>query len=642
MASYRQLPNRIFSPMPKAEGTYRAEIDGLRALAVIPVVLFHANAEWLENGFIGVDIFFVISGYLIAGLLMGNDRDHNFPIRQFYERRIRRIAPALITVIICTALLSFFVASPFRMIEIAKSIVAACLFAANFWFLSRDVYFATPSTFQPLIHLWSLAVEEQFYIGFPLVLALLARYSRVHKVAALSALAVGSLGYSQYLSAYQANAAFFRPDTRSWELLLGALCTFCPPVAARWREPFALLGVTLISLAYIALPKPSAPNLLALPVCFGASLVILGAGRETWTGRVLGTKWLVLIGLASYSLYLWHQPLLALARIAKLGPLSGFETAEVLAISFALSLLTWRFVEMPTRQRDLISGRSILAGATAGTAVLLIFAVSALATMGFAFRYGGEAGRYLATVDFLNDDSDARKAAIRMGTCQFRADMSPPIDKFLQNWNCAGSESGKGILVVGDSHAAELAAGFKLNGMDIGQMTGAGCWLAPQKMTRECRALFDLVTSRRGQFKTIVMANDQTYKIYTESEIQSVLAYWGRLHLPIVWLSDMPQFSALNDRKVKNLAKFASDMAGEYPILLDAAQSNYRTMNRIAAGRFEVLDSSSTYCSISSDKHSCLPYEPGVGWLALETGHLTPLGARLFVKSLLARYRAFE
>ena len=629
--------SKIIKFRPASEKNYIAEIDGLRALAVIPVILFHANVEVFENGFLGVDMFFVISGFLITSLITRDKENDPISLLEFYQRRTRRIMPALIVVMAGTAAMSVAITTPVRMVEIAKTIVASTTFWANFWFLGHNTYFATPSTHHPLIHIWSLSVEEQFYILFPFVLILLSRFqfSYRSKFITLTILAIASIGYSQYLSATQADSAFFRPDTRAWELLLGSLCTFCPPLPTRWKGGVVLVGIALIFLAYFVLPRPQAPNLLSLPACLGASLVILGAGGKSLPNRMLSTGWLVFLGLISYSLYLWHQPLLALARIEKLEPLSGIETATVLAISFILAISTWYFVEIPTRNRDLVSARKIVTGAVVGTVALLSFSIFAISTTGFIFRYEDGMARYLATIDPLDDLGSARKAAIRMGVCHFRKDMSPPIEDFLANWHCTGGRTGRGILVVGDSHAADIAAGFMLNGVEIGQMTGAGCGLAPKYMSRDCQKLFEHISDHGAEFKMIIMANDQTGTIYSKSDIDDIMAYWGKMHLPIIWMSDMPHFPGINDMRIKNKISYGSDMTGDYPILLDDARLNYKTMNDMSEKRFQVIDSSEIYCSISSDNGRCLPYSTDAGWLAFASGHLTAVGSRLFVKKLL-------
>lgn len=619
--------------------TYRPEIDGLRAIAVLPVVLFHGGVPLFENGNLGVDIFFVISGYLIASLLFADRPQGRLRLQDFYERRVRRIAPALVVVTLVTAVAGFFILTPTRMIELAQSIIAAFTLSANFWFMSQATYFATPTTLQPLIHLWTLAVEEQFYLLFP-ILILLTRTVRPSLMfwGLLLCCAV-SIAISQFVAAADANQAFFRPDTRAWQLILGALCSLIPRRSVPAKEFVSIAGVALLAGAFFVLPRPVAPTLLALPCAFGTALVIVGASRDTVVGRCLSLRPVVFVGLVSYSFYLWHQPLLALARIYKSVPLAMPETLLLILTAFALSALTWSFVERPARDRRLMSFRPVLGLATTGAAVAVMFAVGAIASSGYAFRYGDKADAYFAAVDLLDASTAARTTAIRMGICHFRVDRSPPLKEFLRDWSCPGDSTGNGVLVVGDSHAADIAAGFRLNGMEVAQMTGAGCGLSPNFMSDDCREMFDFISSRSEQkahFRYLVVANDQTQKKYTAEDVDASLAYWGKLDIPIFWLSDMPQFEALEDRKASNLLDYGDAMSGPYPLSLKEAEANYRWLLEAAAGRFAVMNSADIYCSFASHEGVCLPFQKAAGWLASSSGHLTALGARLFIAAWLA------
>jgi len=616
---------------------YRPEIDGLRALAVVPVILFHAGVPHFDGGFLGVDVFFVISGYLITRILYDGHGSAGAVLVGFYERRIRRIAPALILVVAATFFLAIALVPPWRLVEISKSIVAAGTFTANFFFLRQDVYFATPSEYLPLQHLWSLAVEEQFYIVYPLLFLALTRLSNRRRAWVLAGLAVASLAYSHALATSMGSAAFFRPDTRAWEILLGALCVFVPPVPGRWRGLLALLGVGLILLAYFVLPAPLAPTLQSLPVCLGAALVILAAGGDTLAGRILGLWPIAFVGLISYSLYLWHQPLLALARIANHGALSAGQTAGVLFVCLALSLLSWQLVEKPARNPRVTPRRRVMVGSLAATVLLLCGATFASETHGLAFRYDGAARAYLLSVDPQDDSVEGRFAAVGTGVCQYNPDKGPGLEEFLRNWNCVGDATGQGILVVGDSHGGDLAAGYRLNGLNVGQMTGAGCLVVPSRMSPACRAIFDHVFSHPGQYKRLVMGLNQTRsRQLRPEEMDAFVAYWGQLKLPLVLLSNRPQFPALTDERQENRLRLGDDMNGTYTIRLEAAEANYPHTRALAAGRFEVINSAEIYCAIATEAGTCKPFLRGSGWLAMESGHLSVLGARLFVARLLA------
>ena len=231
-----------------------------------------------------------------------------------------------------------------------------------------------------------------------------------------------------------------------------------------------------------------------------------------------------------------------------------------------------------------------------------------------------------------------------MGVCHFREDMSPPLDLFLTAWNCTGSGRGFSILVVGGSHAADKAAALKLNGVDVGQMTGAGCSVVPSRMSRTCRQMFDEILQRQvqtKQYETIILATQQLdlstgdSARYTAEDVDEAIEFWKPMGGELLWLSDMPEFTALEDRKAENLLVRSDAMSGSYPVTIEQAHSNFDFMHSLERGRFSTLDSASLYCAITAAEGGCLPFVEGRGWVALPVGHLTALGAHLFGEQLL-------
>lgn len=337
---------------------YRREIDGLRALAVIPVVLFHAGFTAFQGGFVGVDVFFVISGYLITSIVLEENRRGTFTLRAFYIRRARRILPALLVVLACSGPAAWFLLLPSDTRDFAESVLAALFFVSNVLFWLESGYFDTASTLKPLLNTWSLGVEGQFYLLFPLfaLLVLRKRGERGLWLGALAGFAL-SLGAAQWLTSSSPAAAFYLLPTRAWELLLGVLVAL---VLDRWPAPFgarlagllALLGIGAILLAVFAydatVPFPGLPALLPT---LGAALVILGARSGTLAQAILGNRLLVGIGLISYSLYLWHYPLFVFHRWTTIdGGASIAERWGLIALATILSLLTWVLVERPFRR----------------------------------------------------------------------------------------------------------------------------------------------------------------------------------------------------------------------------------------------------------------------------------------------------
>lgn len=294
---------------------YRREIDGLRALAVLPVILFHAGFETFSGGFVGVDVFFVISGYLITTIILAELEQGKFSIVNFYERRARRILPALFLVMIVCISFAWFWLLPSDMKLFAKSFVAVSLFSSNILFWRESGYFDTAAELKPLLHTWSLAVEEQYYVLFPLFLIVTWRFGKRWVIGTLVVVAVLSLAAAEWGSTAKPAATFFLLPTRAWELLIGTFVAFYLQGTTTWqpsrvlREVFSALGVAMLAYAVFTFSKQTPfPSLYALVPTVGTALIILFATQQTTVGKFIGNKFFVGIGLISYSAYLWHQP----------------------------------------------------------------------------------------------------------------------------------------------------------------------------------------------------------------------------------------------------------------------------------------------------------------------------------------------
>jgi peptidoglycan/LPS O-acetylase OafA/YrhL len=429
---------------------YRADVDGLRAIAVLAVIGFHANPSFMPGGFAGVDIFFVISGFLIASLILTGLKGGSFSFAEFYARRIRRLFPALIVVLLATWVLGWFILPPTEYAELGRHTLAGAGFAANILNYAEAGYFDLPAAAKPLLHLWSLGVEEQFYIVFPALLLLLWRYKALSSWLVLIGLASFALNIA--LVGSHPSFTFYLPLTRFWEFIAGALLacahlygrTFALPVhsasALPLRDVAAAIGMLLI-LAGISFAREDAfPGWWALLPVLGTFLII-GAGSQAWLNRVvLAHPKLVFVGLISYPLYLWHWPLLVLARTAIRNEQGNeyLRTTAIIAVglTFLLSWLTYRFIERPIRARR--------SGYTARrTTVALGASLAVIAVVGFAIaQIGGLTIRYPKEVQALLTPLAAG------------AD-DPPAD---ESKNSAGPK----LLVYGDSHAHHLLAGLRL------------------------------------------------------------------------------------------------------------------------------------------------------------------------------------
>lgn len=331
---------------------YRAEIDGLRAVAVLPVIAFHAGFGLLAGGFAGVDVFFVLSGYLITTILREALAQERYSLTEFYIRRARRLLPALTVVVLACVPFAWLWMGPAAFEGFARSLMAVGLFASNILFWQEGGYFATAAEAKPLLHTWSLAVEEQYYLLFPPLLALIWHRARRHLIACVAGLAVASFMLAVLTVGARSEAAFYLAQTRAWELLAGSLAALVAlhrPGAP--RDGPAALGLMMILAAFVfydaQTPFPSAWTLL--PV-MGTVLVIRYAQAGTGTAWLLASRPLVGIGLISYSAYLWHQPLFAFARLRSLDAPAPWLMALLTLAVLALAWGTWRFVEQPFRR----------------------------------------------------------------------------------------------------------------------------------------------------------------------------------------------------------------------------------------------------------------------------------------------------
>lgn len=323
---------------------YRPEIDGLRTVAVLPVLFFHAGFDLFSGGYVGVDVFFVISGYLITGILVEDYYQGRFSVLNFYERRARRILPALLLVILVTIPFAWAWMLPNQLKDFSQSLVAVVVFSSNFLFWKEEGYFAAAAELKPLLHTWSLAVEEQYYLIFPVFLIALLRRGIRTTSCALFGVALFSFLLSEWGWRHFPEANFYLSPTRFWELLTGSLCAIF--LRTRGNQPsnfLAFVGVVLIGVSVFfydaSVPFPSVYTLA--PV-IGAALIILYGSPATAVGRILSMRVFVGIGLISYSTYLWHQPLFAMARLRLIHEPPPWFMLLLVITSLVLAYLTWR------------------------------------------------------------------------------------------------------------------------------------------------------------------------------------------------------------------------------------------------------------------------------------------------------------
>ena len=428
---------------------YRREIDGLRALAVIPVILFHAGFKRLGGGFVGVDVFFVMSGYLITTLILTELASGQFSLSGFYERRARRILPALFLVMAACIPFAWWLLPSNEMNDFSKSLVAVSVFASNLFFMRDTGYFAPAAELKPLLHTWSLAVEEQFYVLFPLFLMLAWRFGRRWLVALLVGLATMSLAVAHWGPMSRPAAAFFLLPPRGWELVLGALVACYlfnrqrPAKIGILNQGLSLVGLLLILFSVFVFSERTPFLNYALAPTIGAALIMLFAWPETLVGTLLGSRALVGIGLISYSAYLWHQPLFAFARQRATNE-PGWLLFLLLALaSLVLAFISWRFVEQPFRRKHFISR----------TAVIITFVVATLSFIGF-----GLMGKVSNGFEMFGLNEAQRKVMLTASSSPKNAQCHALGHDYLKPINaCEYHVKDPEWAVLGNSHAVELA-----------------------------------------------------------------------------------------------------------------------------------------------------------------------------------------
>jgi peptidoglycan/LPS O-acetylase OafA/YrhL len=437
---------------------YRPDIDGLRAVAVLAVVAFHAFPDWVPGGFVGVDVFFVISGYLISTVILDNIARDTFSFRTFYARRIRRIFPALLIVLAAVYGIGWFVLFAVEFKQLGGHIAAGAGFVSNLVLWNESGYFDSLAETKPLLHVWSLSIEEQFYLLWPWLLWAVAK-RRMNPLRVTGVLAVASFALSIYALRQDAVAAFFLPQNRAWELLLGALLAqhalssqTSESPRGRRQDVQALCGIALIALALGFTVRNEFPGWWALLPTVGTALVI-NAGPAAWLNRfVLSRGLIVWVGLISYPLYLWHWPLLSFGRVA-LGDVPGVTyRVGAIAVAIALAWVTYRAIERPVR-----FGRPSNAKVAVLTACMLVvgfFGYNCYRRDGLGYRY---IEKHVAAIGF-----DGGDLGLSIDECGI-------ADRSRQRWfaHCKrDSRSPARIALVGDSKAAALYDGLVRTSLD--------------------------------------------------------------------------------------------------------------------------------------------------------------------------------
>jgi len=524
---------------------YRAEIDGLRALAVLPAIFFHAGFESFSGGYVGVDVFFVISGYLITTIIINEIAEGKFTIVNFYERRARRILPALFLVMLVCLPFAWFWLTPSDLINFGQSIVTVSAFSSNILFWQESGYFETASELKALIHTWSLAVEEQYYFIFPLFLVLTWRLGLKW---ILSLLAIGflvSLGAAHWGAFNKPSATFFLLPTRGWELLIGIFTAFYLKhndylKSDHINQILSLLGFGLIVYAVVTFDDSTPhPSLYTLIPTLGTALLILTAVPKTFIQKILSYSPIVGIGLISYSLYLWHQPFLAFARHRLSGEVSDFLTIALCLFSFPLAYCSWRWVEKPFRNKKNFTRKSIFSYSLIGIIIFSAFGLYLISSNGAMDRFSKFEQKIFT--NFIDPDDYV-------------------VDRFskIQLKDFDGTKRKK-VMLIGDSHAEDLTNAIyesnaikeiSLSGYYI--LTACGVLMVEPEVIRKHQTRYDC--SKLNNFYT----HPKLLELMSQADEVWVVSTWREW--TILYLTE----SIKNIKKINdNIKIFGSKSFGE-------------------------------------------------------------------------------
>lgn len=500
---------------------YRREIDGLRALAVIPVILFHAGFKSFSGGFVGVDVFFVISGYLITTILITEMEENRFSLIKFYERRARRILPALFFVLLCCLPFAWFFMLPSAMKEFSQSMIAVPLFASNFLFWHESGYFDTSSTLKPLLHTWSLAVEEQYYVFFPLFLMAFWKLGKSKLLSVLIIVLLSSLLIAYWGVANKPDAAFYLLPFRTWELLIGACTGFYLYNETKHQrvqssnpmsQTLGLLGIALIVYPIITLNDHSNSfRLYALVPAIGAALIILFAAADNFAGKVLGAKLVVGIGLISYSAYLWHQPIFAFARHASDAEPSQYTFAGLSLITLLLAWGSWKFVETPFRDKHNFNQKRIFTLSIIGSLIAIVIGLAGTLTQGYLSRYSLQ-DQYLAS---LNANEAGKYVEKRFKSLTMKKfDLSNNKTK---------------VLIIGDSYAEDLVNAMFESSLNQRYQ------FSTRHINKNCGNLFIDFSTFKSKVNPQYLLNCEKTNLYQDMALRNLMQSADEIWLSSAW-----------------------------------------------------------------------------------------------------------
>lgn len=614
--------------------SYRPEIDGLRAIAVLAVIFFHAGFSAFKGGFVGVDVFLVISGYLITRIIVQEHQSGTFYIAKFYERRVRRIIPALVAVVLFTFAVAYFILLPEEMRSFAKSMISASLMVSNFQFLTESDYFDTATQLKPLLHTWSLGIEEQFYVAFPLLLVLLLRYVKSKLSLILFAIGMLSFFYADFISTVSREVNFYLIFSRAWELLAGAGVAFYSVQKNQAANHnaynlFGLLGLMMIAGCIILLsPAVPYPGRYALIPVMGTVLILRYGTPNSIAVSLLSHRVLVGLGLISYSLYLWHQPVFALSTI-QLGELSTLAAILCMLLILGLSFLSWKFVELPFRDKEKISSSKLMMCALTGLLLCIVIGYVGYQSQGFKQRYTPQQIKLLDMLDANKNRGYVFKNMVKLDV------FNHPFSKIKH----------RKLLIVGDSFGGDFTnmvienhafKDYEIRTLYIPARcqfylgkTPINQFIAPndRHLCEDAQKSLKFLQNNVGQVNVVVMAFSWTeWAAQHISESIKVLHLQPHQSLVVVGTKGFP----INKRKILNTQYKDLLKIGTY------TPKKISNINLILSQNISPNSFINPQQLVCNSNGSCPLFTPNAEPISSDGGHLTNYGAKYFGKLIVA------
>ena len=626
--------------MTKTNINYRPDIDGLRAFAVSAVVLFHCGFYGLSGGFIGVDIFFVISGYLITSLLIRDLTKGNFSLTAFYAKRIRRLYPALVFTLLITLIGGYFIFMPDEFKELGQSAVSVVTYLSNIFFWLKSDYFDGPSELKPLLHTWSLAVEEQFYIIFPLIMILVFKLHKKFRNLALFALLLLSLIACTLYVHIDNSAAFFFMPFRIWEFLAGAMCTLVVRLVVKntIREIITLIGLLLIALSLVLIDESMLfPGVSAIPVCLGTALVIGFNNNDTYISRFLAANPIVFIGKISYSTYLIHWPLVVFYTYYIIREINLVEKITLVFLSFVFGYIIYSTVENRFRKGKITSKES-----KTTFMYTVAFSVFVACIGGLIHLQDGFKQRF-AINEVVSEERPVFRAF--SGKCFLSTDDS------YEKWsgdNCfigAKKERNHNTLLWGDSHANHLVYGIHIQKEKIKSnillFASAGCppiFDAQPNNRPNCAYnnsnVIQVIESHN--IDHVVLASNWQYAATQGVELNKLgntIKTLKALNVKVSLVNQLPIYPINNPEYLILRLSNGKPLNEDWHLKPSKGQKESKQIKQIAyTSNIPVIDSMSTFC----DHGECKIIQKG-NLIVKDAGHLSELGSSYFISSMLSQ-----